>query len=1411
MNLISWIKNQYYNYKFQEAKKSLSEGNNEKAVKILKEILEHHPEAPSTLLSIYQTDLLKGKNKIANITTLYKRHQSLKRDCINFANKLKRNNNELRLYINYCQALYNNGIHELATPFVSAATKLTLDDNHVNNLQSFTTDSSLLHLLSVSILAEAQKVYAQSKNLDKSERLCLLILPYLASKDCRELYTNIRFDKITLTPLSETSIKQLDALIRDIKTVYQLSEDFFQTLTDKCLKLAKDSLAQKNYIASLLISQRITERYVDARKIYVDSALELYTSHNQKAHLLIEPETLYKCLGTENSQLIHSLEPFIPYAEHRLKYISTVTSELARLATSGECTKEEILFNKAWSLVPENTLIKIVLSSGSDSNRIHFASLITNDDKKFLFDESNLKSFINELSKFKNSEFIITTLEALLNKGKKVICDYEIQILKSAKAAKSKSRKRIEIIERGLAKIQTNNLYEAEAKYLSDYIESGDYDISFATNASSSLIGHSDLAEILIAKILINEAEKSDNPANREKYLVMALSIHKSHNQLFNNKAYEPLLTKINLQIIHLATELYETKPTQAIKLLYLLRDNNLSWFDAYARLYLESIQNKTESEDIAAKIFDIIKEGTNITSSLNEQLWSKYISTKCTIIAPENDNDAISKLKKLRSEVDSQCHSSNKEELKELISNILSRRILSRAKKFEREKEYNKAIDDYNSSSNILKKHPNTIARIFICKLKDGQSFSEVEKEEIDILLSVNNQKKYQQDLAYRWCIHLISEGQLEKAEEINERILRTDKEISKICQEERIKKQEHILDELNKQICKLNKSELTPEEAIVLGQTLSQKLNDTKLIVKISTQKSNILKETIRSYAIEEYYKQGNYIQCINGLKIHDSTYLSNPTALRNIAIMSINAAEEGLLTESNYRELLAIWVTAIYQQRIFVDSLNHTSWDNLYTFTLESALGHLNYDKELPDNVNYKTPSNNVISILEIQKNLLARMETAIQDNFEYHQFFSSQIDAINKLSEQDIDECCEIVAPYMLEISSTYKKNISNALETEAEKHYSNWEAILEIGHLYGLNNGDFKKYATALKILNNAISFIENKKNINNILSEENISLVNKFERIRSNLISAVTTALNNDISQNTEYHKLYSEYGTAVRAIRDDTLTFTFSNYINQQVVKALNDKSQTLAQGATILMETYSFCKCNPHLKRNIENIIEALIHNYISDGDENNLVALSNILTTREFDSIVIKSLKGDEDTPEEMIILFLYSNENRFNILKKKIEKKSLEIQKQFNNISIKIKEIKIKVEISQTIDQVNNNKLTKCDALQKIYNLYKDNKNNDFICKNLAQLIPICVMEYIISDTYGKAKVETVLDSLKSNMSPTFRLHNSEIGKAYTLIWNQLPHNARSAIQNNPASLNDKGKALKKGLEYLNNLK
>lgn len=66
--------------------------------------------------------------------------------------------------------------------------------------------------------------------------------------------------------------------------------------------------------------------------------------------------------------------------------------------------------------------------------------------------------------------------------------------------------------------------------------------------------------------------------------------------------------------------------------------------------------------------------------------------------------------------------------------------------------------------------------------------------------------------------------------------------------------------------------------------------------------------------------------------------------------------------------------------------------------------------------------------------------------------------------------------------------------------------------------------------------------------------------------------------MNNDIAKETNFRTFYLYYKKPVQTINDDVLSFTFSNYINLQAVKVLNEKTETLAKVSPLLFQLYDF-----------------------------------------------------------------------------------------------------------------------------------------------------------------------------------------------------------------------------------------
>ena len=1411
MGIVSWIKDKYYDSRFQKANRLLSEGAIKEAVKILNEILDSHPDAPSVLLSIFHTQIEDGdRAKINDVIHLYKSYQSLKNACINFANAISRKQKPV-IAIDYIQAIYGTGLHEVKNLFVNTAREYILSSQSGNNLSSLTCDSTLISALSYSLFNDAKQSYIDN-DLSGCKRICELIFPVLSSKEFYKLYSNVCFDTLVLNSINARSIVELDKLFKEAKERYNLSIADIKCLTDKGLKVAQKLFNDNDFAASLLVSQRLLDKYPEACKLYADSALKLYRSNNTNKNLIVT-SCLYKALGIKTADLIVGLELFIPYDNQlKEKYLDSVVVEVKRLLVVNRNEAERLFFH-VWSLTPDKRLLKCVLSSGPETDRIIIVSHIIENNAKILSNDTYLTVFVTGLKGFANLEYVTEVFEILLNKGKKVESSYEWAILKLASTAPINSRKRVETLTRGLQNIQLKTFFDQKSEYLKDYIKSGHYDKSYARAEVTTLKSKHGLADVLLAYILLDEAKSSQDYTVKEQKLREALAIKNSHDQLFDQSSFDIIVPEITSQITEIAEVFYPQNKDRAIALLYLLRDNNLSWYETYASLFLNFISCSESSPETASTILGIIKEGKE--SMILPKLWERYLSIQISIVNKLSLNEAIDYLISVNNDINNTCQTANKDDLLKSEHTVLCKLLMERGKGEEKKKNFDKAIKDYESIISLLGSYPDVKARIYICKLKSDRRLLNEDKEEIRNLLKYKKDKKYQKDLAFRWCIYLISHNNLNEAEEINDRILGCDSELMQICQEEKIRAQQVILDRLNEQIIRLNNSELTAQGAISFGQSLTQILDDISLIVKVSPQKIKILKDSIRIFAIEKFYENGDYLDSLNGLKVQDSTYLSDPIALRNIAIIALSAAENGLLSKANYKELLSIWVTAIYQQKLFVDSLGYTTWDDSYTFSLQEALGHLdNNGDDLPDNVNYADPNDaNVVSILEVQKNLLLRMEATIQDNPEYQTFLSSQLEAMDKLVSQNLDESCVIVAPYLLMLSNSYKSNVSHALTVEVNQHYSNWEEILEIGCMYGLSTGDFGRYSVALTNLETAIKAIETKSQVNRAFAPTKVAAIKVFPGLTSQLVSIILTALNNDIGQDIGYTALYSFYGVIIKAVGNDTAAYTYSNYINQQVVRKLNDKSITLSVGAPVLFDLYTYCKCNPHLKRNLDNIIEALIHNYITDGNNGNLTVLDNVLSsTREFDQCVVKALNGGDSMPEEMMVILFSSNENRFNILKSKIGSKSQPIQNQFTSTSSKMAETKVQLELSEIVEKVEKGIMSKCDALQKLYSMYQNNSTNVRICENLATLIPMCVMEYIIPGEAGKQKVESVLNALKSNMSSTYKAHASVVSEAYNMIWQQLSPQNRLALSGSSIyDLNEDGKRLKKGIDYLRALK
>lgn len=493
----------------------------------------------------------------------------------------------------------------------------------------------------------------------------------------------------------------------------------------------------------------------------------------------------------------------------------------------------------------------------------------------------------------------------------------------------------------------------------------------------------------------------------------------------------------------------------------------------------------------------------------------------------------------------------------------------------------------------------------------------------------------------------------------------------------------------------------------------------------------------------------------------------YIENDNQFRNVAIAALGVVESGKAKEKLLKYAISIWLSAIYTDRLFVKSLDYTSWDDDYTFTLQGSLGQTNdYDYDnLPDNINFDAPvDNHNISIKDVQVSLSSRMETYIRDNYpKYEQFFTDEKEALDNLMELNLDQTCITASPYLATQLSSVMKSIKEALDYDIAQGYDNEEDALKLGVKYGFTGGTYSSYKYAQQKVEHCKWALD--QDISLIRSAfDSLDNIIEYKKLYSFLKSFVSNRMNEDIKSKMNYTKFIDVYEVVCRAFNETSLSLAFSNYLNGEIVQRLNEETMQLREGVKYMVRVYTIAPLSIQVKQNLEGMLAALA----VQAEQNN----SSVDRTAVDNAV-----------------------KNTGNTFKSAVE------------------DARVQATLSVIVDKVNSGSMSKDKALKEVYNLYKKNPNNDRVCQNLVTLCDMCIMEYVIADKWGASSVKSILDSLNNNKSAGFNKHKSKLAQSYSNIWNQLDSNNRMLLMGLSVpgrTLNDKGMALKTGLDYYKRL-
>ncbi|WP_247233753.1 hypothetical protein [Telluribacter sp. SYSU D00476] len=521
----------------------------------------------------------------------------------------------------------------------------------------------------------------------------------------------------------------------------------------------------------------------------------------------------------------------------------------------------------------------------------------------------------------------------------------------------------------------------------------------------------------------------------------------------------------------------------------------------------------------------------------------------------------------------------------------------------------YKKAIKCSEESNNTTIKH-NTITRISICRLKLNESFDLQDISEVQ-----KSDKEYQKDLFYRYSVYLLKNGEYKQAANVISTHLNFKssdiEKLKDILKAEKVNNAINQISLINLKIEQLYSNSLSTEEISTFYNSLDSIISDLKPIDLELSEKVLAIKPTLFNRLLTNYISIEQYGNAIDLIQKYPK-FWESPELLKDLGICCYGYASKGLLNEKNYKYVISGWLTSVYSDNVILKSLENTTWDDNYTFSLAESIGSNYYQHdEVPDNVNYDEISESNISIGAIQRELLQQFETIIHKEIKDHQL-SILINDFYDKEKESLEKVVNIIEADILfptphfAISNGLNNEIIKELDSDYEE-YSNEEA-LEAGVPYIKNSTSsiVYQYFFANNIIERIKSAIvdENSITIQKLNTIENKGWVEKFENISTTVEDSIFNTIANKISRNDENEALIPVMEECIAfSSNNEKLKHQYSNYVTSYCISQVNNNKIDNYKALTLMKGAYLRSPNNPRICKNFITLIRYNLLDILND----------------------------------------------------------------------------------------------------------------------------------------------------------------------------------------------------------------
>jgi len=563
-------------------------------------------------------------------------------------------------------------------------------------------------------------------------------------------------------------------------------------------------------------------------------------------------------------------------------------------------------------------------------------------------------------------------------------------------------------------------------------------------------------------------------------------------------------------------------------------------------------------------------------------------------------------------------------ETLSRSIYSDLSLILFVKAMRNEKLGNFREAINVYDKCGSYSIKYSKTnssldyLIRIQICRLKLNESVDLFEPDE-------NVNSKYRLDFYFRYALALLKDKRYNDADKILSMNLSVNtkgvESMKKAIHNERVKQTIKTVDQINLGINSLFEEHYPLAKTQNFYDWLETKINEVTIVSPDLSAKIRELKPSLFNKLLMQYMDSEDYQNAIDLISKYPR-FWESPDLLKNLGICCYGITSQKGLNEKNYKHIISSWLTSIFCDEVILNSLEATSWDDPYTFTLVESIGStLMTRQDLPENVNYDDISESNISIGATQKELLQHFESLLHQmssEAKYSKaisdFYEGERQSIQAVISCATDDSILIAAPFF---SKTFRINEIIVQELDKVFDETDDEDALMAGIPYvtdydGSNVGIYANATNCLQKIHVAIEK-ENLDELKQLFTDENKVLLENFDTIDSRIEDEMFSRINAKISliddgvdprQIERQLRLSNIMKEAINFLRNNNkLKSQYSNFMTDFCVIMVNAQKISNQKAFTFMTLAYLYSKDNIRVCKNLIAIIRNCLMDVLND----------------------------------------------------------------------------------------------------------------------------------------------------------------------------------------------------------------